>query len=128
MKTFLKTGVKVLLSWRFLLNFIVILLITCWVPLLSQTMEMRDSDGNLVQQVTKVSRVYQSWWVVLRLAPGTKSHLQAVALHFGMCFFISFFVWFIRLYPRARHDTADPPDANLPAASDGETEDKNDQP
>ncbi len=87
-----------LLSWRFMLNLVLILLITCWVPLLSQTMEMRDSNGNLIQQVTKVSRAYQSWWVVLRLAPGAKSHAQAVALHFGLCFIITFSVWFIRMY------------------------------
>jgi hypothetical protein len=98
MSGLLATGRKVLFSWQFLLNVLVILIITCWIPLLTQTMEMRDSEGNLIQQVTKTSRAYESWWVVVRMAPGMKSHLRAVALHFGMCFFISFFVWFIRIY------------------------------
>jgi len=100
MNACLRTGANVLLSWQFMLNLAVILVITCWVPLLSQTMEMRDSDGNLVQQSTRASRAYESWWVVLRLAPGTKTHLMAVALHLGMCFPITFVVWFIRMYPR----------------------------
>lgn len=100
MKTLLKTGGRVLCSWPFLLNLVVILLLTCWLPLLTQTMEMRDSAGNLVQQNTITSRIYESWWIVLRLAPGTKSHLGAVALHFGMCFAITFAVWVFRMYPR----------------------------
>ncbi len=98
MNACLRTGANVLLSWQFVLNLVLILLITCWVPLLSQTMEMRDSNGNLVQQSTRVSRVYESWWVVLKLAPGAKTHVRAVALHLGMCFIITFSVWFIRTY------------------------------
>lgn len=102
MKTLLKTCGRVLCSWPFLLNLVVILFVTCWLPLLSQTMEMRDSAGNLVQQNTITSRVYESWWIVIRMAPGMKSHLGAVALHFGMCFFITLCVWVIRMYPRQR--------------------------
>ena len=100
MKTLLKTCGQVLRSWPFLLNLAVILLLTCWLPLLTQTMEMRDGAGNLVQQNTITSRVYESWWIVIRMAPGMKGHLGAVALHFGMCFFITLCVWVIRMYPR----------------------------
>ena len=60
MKTLLKTCGQVLRSWPFLLNLAVILLLTCWLPLLTQTMEMRDGAGNLVQQNTITSRVYES--------------------------------------------------------------------
>ncbi|NLV42935.1 MAG: hypothetical protein GXY07_00375 [Candidatus Hydrogenedentes bacterium] len=93
MKTLLKTAARVLLSWQFILNLLVILLITCWVPLLSQTVEMRDADGNLMQQATNTFRAYQSWWTVVRLAPGWRGHLSAVGMHFGLCFAITFGVW-----------------------------------
>jgi hypothetical protein len=97
MKTLLKTAARVLLSWQFILNLLVILLITCWVPLLSQTVEMRDADGNLMQQTTNTFRAYQSWWTVVRLAPGWKGHLSAVGMHFGLCFAITFGVWVLRM-------------------------------
>lgn len=98
MKTFLKTAGGVLFSWKFMLNLLVILIITCWVPLLSQTVEMRDGAGNLMQQATNTFRAYQSWWTVVRLAPGWKGHLNAVGLHLGLCFAITFAVWMVRSY------------------------------
>lgn len=106
MNAILKTSGKVLLSKAFFINLAVILVITAWVPLLSQTVEMRDSDGNLLHQATTTSRAYESWWIVVRMAPGAKSHAKAVTLHFCLCFAISFGVWFIRLHS-LREDAPD---------------------
>lgn len=114
MKTLLKTAARVLLSWQFILNLLVILLITCWVPLLSQTVEMRDADGNLMQQTTNIFRAYQSWWTVVRLAPGWKGHLSAVGMHFGLCFAITFVVWVLRMqsFGKTSEETVNTGDAD----------------
>lgn len=118
MKVLLKTCGQVLRSWPFLLNLAAILLLTCWLPLLTQTMEMRDGAGNLVQQNTITSRVYESWWIVIRMAPGMKGHLGAVALHFGMCFAITLGVWVIRMYPRREQE---PVEGDHPQAEPGDS-------
>ncbi len=102
MKAMLNTARDVIVSWRFLLNLVVILLITSWLPMLSQTVVMRDSDGNVMHESTVTSKLYQSWDAVLRMKPGMRPHLQAVSLHFGMCFAISFGVWYVTLHSRKR--------------------------
>ncbi len=105
MKRILQTAVAVVGSWRFIINFVVILLITSWVPLLSQTVTMSDDQGNVMHEAVTTSRVYQSWAVVLRQGPGMSGHLRAVALHAGMCFAIAFAVWFLALYSQRSEES-----------------------
>ncbi len=114
MKRILQTAVAVVSSWRFLINFAVILLITAWVPLLSQTVTMSDDQGNVMHEAVTTSRVYQSWAVVLRQGPGMSGHLRAVALHAGMCFAIAFAVWFLALYSQRPDKPTDDGDGQEP--------------
>ena len=97
MITIFKNSLKILISWRFLLNLAIILVVTCWIPLVSQTMVVRDGDGNIVQERTDTARIYQSWWGVLTMKPNLDTHLQAVLWHFGICFVMSYAVWFTTL-------------------------------
>ena len=123
MSVILKTSARVLMSWPFWLNLLVILVVTCWVPLLSQTMEMTDDAGNVLQQATITSRVYESWWIVIRNAPGAEAHRRAVGLHLGLSFAISFFVWFIRAYTIPSSDQDHPAPGSPPRVADDHTVD-----
>lgn len=98
----IKTSLKILISWRFLLNLAIILVVTCWIPLVSQTMVVRDDDGTIVQERTDTARLYQSWWDAITLKPNLDTHLKAVLWHFGICFVMSYAVWFITLRPWAQ--------------------------
>ena len=60
MKTLLKTAARVLLSWQFILNLLVILLITCWVPLLSQTVEMLAPSASSLRTSSRRRRSSRS--------------------------------------------------------------------
>jgi hypothetical protein len=106
LRRIIKTSRRVIFSWSFLLNLLFILLITCWITLLSQTIEMRDPDGNVLQQGIRTYRVWESWWTVVRFGPGWQSHLYAVAIHFGVSFFITYVVWLLRLlsFGKTPHD------------------------
>ena len=83
----LKNSLKILISWRFLLNIAVILVVTCWVPLVSQTMVVRDGDGKIIQERTDTARLYQSWWGVITLKPNLDTHLKAVLTAFRHLFY-----------------------------------------
>jgi len=93
----LKNSFNVLISWRFLLNLLIILVATSWIPLMSQTMVVRDGDGNVIQESTTTARLYESWWGVVTMKPGLNAHGQAVLWHLGICFVISFAVWFMTM-------------------------------
>lgn len=108
MATLLKNSLKILISWRFLLNLAIILVLTCWIPLVSQTMVMRDTDGNIIQERTDTARLYQSWYGVLTLKPNLDTHLQAVLWHFGICFAMSYAVWFVTLRAWAQQGNSKP--------------------
>ena len=82
---------------------------------MSQTWVIRDNDGNILQENTITARLYESWWGVITMEPGMKAHGHAVLWHFGICFIISFAVWFITL--RSRKDTV--PAGEQAANTDG---------
>ena len=111
MTNLLKNSLKILVSWRFLLNLALILVITCWIPLVSQTMVMRDSDGNIIQERTDTARLYQSWWGVMTVKPNLDTHLQAALWHFGICFAMSYAVWWITLRSWAQQGSKEPEEA-----------------
>ena len=84
------------------MNLAIILVATSWISLMSQTVTVRDGDGNIVQEATRTARLYESWWAVARRGPAMKSHGRAVSLHLGVCFIITFAVWYVALNGKKR--------------------------
>ncbi len=91
-----------LLGWRFWLNYTFILAVTSWVPLLRQTATMTTSDGTVLQQTSTNVRAYESWIALFTKGPGVGQG-QAVAMHLGLCFIITAFVWFLIFKPPVKH-------------------------
>ncbi len=102
---------------RFWLNYLFILAVTSWLPLLTQTATMTDSGGKvLTTSVLKVP-VWQSWRILAVKGPAG-GHGQAVAMHLGLCFVITAFVWFLMSKPLLR-DLPDPKhEDNAPSSGD----------
>lgn len=98
-------GLTILVSWRFLLCVLLIMIITAWVPLLSQTYTLQDADGNIFQQQTVKVRVWKSWTRIIHpRASDFFSHLYAVSAHLGICLLVTFLVWYVSP-PRSRVTT-----------------------
>lgn len=116
----LKNSLKVLLSWRFLLNFVIIIVVTSWIPLMSQTMVVRDGDGNVIQENTITARLYESWWGVVTMKAGMNAHGKAVLWHLGICFVISFAVWFMTMRAWENPTTVTKPDVDEAKTPDAE--------
>lgn len=98
MNTVIRRSLSILRSWRFLANVAVILIITSWIPLLSQTYTLKDVDGTVLQERTQQVRAWVSWGRIIRpSAPDFYSHLYAVSIHLATCLVISFAVWYVSL-------------------------------
>lgn len=108
----LKNAARLLVSWRFLVNLVIILIVTSWIPLMSRTIVVRDDNNTVIQEVTITARLYESWWTMIRLAPGARHHARGVLWHVGICFVISFTVWYATLgagKQQPQDDNDDPP-------------------
>ena len=82
------------LQWRFWVNLAVVLLVTCWIPLLEQTAVMKDQEGNILSQQTIQVRAWRSWAALATKGPSL-AHGKAVGLHFGLSFLMCFTVWYL---------------------------------
>ncbi len=89
---------RFLRQWRFWLNYVFILLVTSWLPLLKQTTTLTGSDGAVLKQLTVSVRAYQSWIALFTKGPGTGQG-RAVAIHLGLCFIVTAVVWFMMFKP-----------------------------
>jgi len=87
--------VRDVFSVRFWVNYLVILGVTCWMPLLSHHAQMQDPDGTILQESFTRIPVYKSYWMLFQ--GGGQWHLIAVAVHIGLCFVICFAVWYFVL-------------------------------
>jgi hypothetical protein len=87
-----------LLQGRFWLNYAVILAATSWLPLLEQTATMSGADGTVLKQTTSTLRAYQSWYALFSHGPDAGQG-QAAALHLGLCFIVTAFVWLLMFKP-----------------------------
>ncbi|HOD95120.1 MAG TPA: hypothetical protein PK480_05445 [Candidatus Hydrogenedentes bacterium] len=121
MASFILRCRMVFFSWRFLLNLLLVLVITSWIPLLAQTYTLKDSNGVVLQEQTVKVRAWTSWRKMMKPgAPDFKSHLYAVSTHFGVCLLISFSVWFVtrrqlqKKMLRTEHTGGDPDSFNTP--------------
>jgi hypothetical protein len=94
------------LGVRFWLNYAVILVVTCWMPLLNTRVVMKDASGKVVEGVGQSVRVYQSYYQLLHGA--NYWHGIAVALHLGICFIVAFAVWYGVLRARLRAESVAP--------------------
>lgn len=105
---------KVLLMWRFWLNYAAILVLTCWVPVLSQTMVMTTQEGKEVSRQTVNIRAYHTWKTLVTEGPGT-SHDKGVLIHGGLCLAVTFAVWFALAGNRESKPAEEPSGENTPA-------------
>lgn len=82
------------LQWRFWVNLAVVLAVTCWIPLLTQTAVMKDQEGTILNQTTIQVRAWRSWVALVTQGPSL-AHGKAVGLHFGLSFLMCFTVWYL---------------------------------
>lgn len=112
---------RFLLQGRFWLNYVFILAVTSWVPLLRQTATMTGSEGAVLKQTVITVRAWQSWYALFTKGPGVGQG-QAVAMHLGLCFLITAFVWFLMFKPILQdlpNPKADPaPEEDAPSTGD----------
>lgn len=94
----MRERMQFLRQWRFWLNYAFILAVTSWLPLLTQTATMIADDGKVLQQSTISVRAYQSWYILFTKGPES-GQVQPVAMHLGLCFIITAFVWFMMFRP-----------------------------
>lgn len=102
-------------SVRFWINYLIILGVTCWVPLLSHRARMQDPDGTVLQESFTRIPVYRSYWMLLH--GGSRWHLIAVAVHLSLCFVICFAVWYFVLRASTRPETPSEECATPPATT-----------
>jgi hypothetical protein len=89
------SGRQVFQDRMFWLNLVVVLLATCWLPLVS--MEVTGADGTVTSHQVPVYRCYQA----LFMDPSAIA-VAAVLVHLTVCVVISFFCH--RIILRARHE------------------------
>lgn len=125
MASFILRCRTVLFSWRFLLNLLLVLVCTSWIPLLAQTYTLKDPDGVVLQEQTVKVRVWTSWRKMMNPgAPDFMSHLYAVSAHFGVCLLISFSVWSVtrrqmrKIMLGTEHTGDDPASSDTPSEKD----------
>lgn len=106
-----KTRMRDVLSRRFLLNYVIILLITCWFPLITQTVVAQDENGVVLSETVSHIMICRSYMNVIRevFTPGAgnadteatdwavDADLVAVLVHLVLCFVISYIVWYVVL-------------------------------
>jgi hypothetical protein len=113
-----RTGLLDVLTWRFFINYAVILGLTCWIPLTAARAVMSDTEGNVIREMETKTPLYESW---KRIGTGVYAHITdaaekpsrkalqphflACGMHLLICFLISWWVWFMVL--RARDKKAD---------------------
>jgi hypothetical protein len=117
----MRARLRFLLQGRFWLNYVFILAVTSWVPLLKQTATMTASDGTVLKKTTMTVRAWRSWYALFTQGPGAGQG-QAVAIHLGLCFIITAFVWFLMFKPMLQELSSPNPDAqsedNAPVSGD----------
>ncbi len=106
----------VLQSPRFWVNYVAILLVTCWVPLTSVHATFTNEQGEVLQESSRNIPLYQSYAkVISSLLPASQdkdspakrgaspAHYRAIGIHLGLSLVISAWVWYAVL--RARPET-----------------------
>jgi hypothetical protein len=102
-----------ILSRAFLLNFLVVLVVTCWIPLTTLRATMTNEAGEIQAETVRSIPLYESYYRFF--TSFHSSYLQAILLHWGICFAISFAVWWFvmradtKFEPQAESETT--PDA-----------------
>ncbi len=108
-------------QWWFWVNYVFILAVTSWMPLLNQTVTMVNGDGAVLKQEVVSVRAWKSWYLLF--SRGHESgQLQPVAMHVGLCFIVAALVWslmFRPVIPDSPGPAADTtPDEDAPSSGD----------
>lgn len=96
-----------IVSWAFAINYLVVLLVTCWIPLTTIRATMTNEAGEVQAETVRSIPLYESYYRLVTTFH--TAYLQAVLLHWGICLAISVGVWWLVLRREARKAT--PPDA-----------------
>lgn len=81
------------LSARFWVNYAAILVLTSWVPMLTRKSILQNEAGEVLQEKVSSLRVYECYLGFLKRPD--RWHFTAIFLHLFLCFFVSFWVWYI---------------------------------
>ncbi|HOQ90536.1 MAG TPA: hypothetical protein PLO53_07115 [Candidatus Hydrogenedentes bacterium] len=84
----------------FWINWVVILLATCWIPLLRVKAVMEGPDGKVVSESVVSYAPWQSLRVLLT-AGWSWMHARSLAMHAGIAFAVALIVW-LALQPGRR--------------------------
>ncbi|HOJ67380.1 MAG TPA: hypothetical protein PK379_12120 [Candidatus Hydrogenedentes bacterium] len=85
----------------FWLNWVVILLATCWIPLLKVKAVMEGPDGKVVSESVVSYAPWQSARVLLTVG-WSWMHARSLATHAGIAFVVALVVW-LALQPGRRN-------------------------
>jgi len=121
-------------SWRFLVNYVMVLLVTCWIPLVQNRAALVDAEGNVLEEEVTSVRLYRSYYIAgqnlihpkarteTEAAKGNtiERNLLAVLMHLFLCFAISYCVWFAVM--RRRNTVEERLEAESAAAASEETD------
>ena len=92
---------EVLRRPAFWINWVVILLATCWIPLLKVRAVMEGPDGQVVSESEVTYASWQSLRVLLT-AGWSWMHARSLAMHVGIAFVVALGVWLV-LQPGQRN-------------------------
>lgn len=95
-----------ILSRPFLINYLVVLVVTCWIPLTTIRATMTNELGEVQAETVRSIPLYESYYRFFTSFHTT--YLQAILLHWGLCFAISFAVWWFVLRADRRAEAAAP--------------------
>jgi hypothetical protein len=100
-----------ILSRAFMLNYLVVLVVTCWIPLTTLRATMTNEAGEIQAETVRSIPLYESYYRFF--TSFHSSYLHAILLHWGICFAISFGVWWfvLRTAPKAIVGAETTPDA-----------------
>lgn len=87
-----KTPLREIYGWRFWVNYLVCLVVTIWLPLLSLQTEV---DGKL-SGAPRYVPMYEVYWNILR-KPGESVYWPYAAAHLGITFAVMAVVWWLLL-------------------------------
>jgi hypothetical protein len=92
---------RVLLAPGFWINFLATLLLTCWLPGVKSV--LKTEDGTVIQELSVP--LYHCYW---RLIQGEYSRetLQAMGMHLGIVFIVTFAIWLAFAGRRRRNAVA----------------------
>ncbi len=102
--------VRDVFSFRFWVNYVFILAVSCWLPMSSLRSVMRDPSGAVIQEHVQQIRVYVSYGRLFRHF--SSADLIAVLLHLGISFVVCFLVWYVVM--RMAAQPAQSPEENAP--------------